>query len=96
MSTANSDELHAVIGDIYQAAYDTASWPVAIDHLRGLFDGSQACLCRIGPDIALSDTVASNADPDAYKIYARDFSHEVSTFERAIATAPVGRSLQPL
>jgi DNA-binding CsgD family transcriptional regulator len=90
MNDANSEELHGVIGDIYQAAYDTASWPTAVDKLRSLFNGSQACLCRIGPDIQPSDAVASNADPDAYKIYARDFSHEISMFEKAVAAAPVG------
>jgi DNA-binding CsgD family transcriptional regulator len=90
MTEPSRDDLHATIGQIYQAAYDATLWPDAMNTLRNLFNGSRACLCRAGPNLQPSDTVASNSDAYFDRLYCNDFTDEIPALVQAVQNAPAG------
>jgi DNA-binding CsgD family transcriptional regulator/PAS domain-containing protein len=90
MIRASQEAVSAVLGDIYQAAYEPATWPGVVESLRGMFQGSRACLVRIGPNRRPPDLIAPNSDPAFQNLYIEEFAHEPNVVEAAVAAAPVG------
>lgn len=86
----NQTAISACIGSVYQAAYDEAAWPTAIEALRSLFQGSKACLVRVGPGRGPNDLIATNDDPAFQHRYISEFAHKPNIFESAVARAPIG------
>ena len=86
----------ACVGSLYQAAYDPASWPDAIESMRSLFGGSKACLVRMGPERRPGDLIAPNNDPAFQDRYIAEFASEPNIVESAIARAPVGSAYSDL
>jgi DNA-binding CsgD family transcriptional regulator/PAS domain-containing protein len=62
MADVTIDAVSAVIGQIYEAAYDQERWLDAIIALHDLFGGSRSCIVRVTP--ATLDAVASAPDPE--------------------------------
>jgi DNA-binding CsgD family transcriptional regulator/PAS domain-containing protein len=87
---ARGDALPGVIGDIYQAAYDPAAWPAAVEAVRGVFHGSKACLVRVGPNRQPADLIAPNGDPAFQRRYLEEFTQGPNVLETAVAGVSVG------
>ena len=86
----------ACVGSLYQAAHDPASWPDAIEQLRTLFNGSKACLVRMGPERRPGDLIAPNNDPAFQDRYIAEFADEPNIVESALARASVGSAYSDL
>lgn len=86
----SENSIIACVGSIYQAAYDPTFWPNVVESLRGLLDGSTACLVRMGPERRPGDLIAPNNDPAFQDRYIAEFVDEPNIVESAIARAPVG------
>ncbi|MGY4306601.1 DNA-binding CsgD family transcriptional regulator [Bradyrhizobium sp. USDA 4369] len=86
----------ASIGNIYQAAHDPKLWPQAVEALRTLFDGSRACLVRIGPERRPDDLIAPSNDPAFQDRYIVEFADEPNIIEQAVAKAEVGATYSDL
>lgn len=56
------NEIAALIGVIYEAAYDRSRWRKVVTDLGDLFDGSRSCISRFRENSV--DAVMSVADPD--------------------------------
>ncbi|UDL87941.1 helix-turn-helix transcriptional regulator [Mesorhizobium sp. PAMC28654] len=56
------NEIAALIGVIYEAAYDRSRWQKVVTDLGDLFDGSRTCISRFRRNSV--DAVMSVADPD--------------------------------
>jgi hypothetical protein len=56
------NEIAALIGLIYEAAYDRSRWQKVVTDLGDLFDGSRTCISRFRQNSV--DAVMSLADPD--------------------------------
>lgn len=95
MQVAESSVI-ACVGNVYQAAYDPILWPEAVESLRMLFDGSRACLVRIGPERRPDDLIAPNNDPAFQGRYIAEFADEPNIIEQAVARAEVGSAYSDL
>lgn len=73
MNDVRMQDVSHVIGTLYEAAHEAKIWPLAIDELRKLFNGSMACLVPWGPDVQASDINSSTADPEYLQRYIDDF-----------------------
>ncbi|MBZ9857354.1 LuxR C-terminal-related transcriptional regulator [Mesorhizobium sp. CA13] len=62
MAVVTIEAVSAVVGQIYEAAYDQERWLGAITGLRDLFGGSRSCIVRVSPETL--DAVASDLDPE--------------------------------
>ncbi|CAH2406318.1 LuxR family transcriptional regulator [Mesorhizobium ventifaucium] len=62
MADVTIEAVSAVVGQIYEAAYDQERWPDAVTGLRDLFGGSRSCIVRLSPETF--DAVASDLDPE--------------------------------
>ncbi|MDF3214500.1 MULTISPECIES: helix-turn-helix transcriptional regulator [Mesorhizobium] len=62
MSNVSIEAVSAVVGKVYEAAYDQERWFDAVTGLRDLFGGSRSCIVRISPHTF--DAVASDFDPE--------------------------------
>lgn len=59
---ATFDELSNLIGNIYEAAHRQMEWTDVIRDLRGLFDGSRACLALYSDDPSKSHVLSTDLD----------------------------------
>jgi len=62
MADVSIEAVSAVVGQVYEAAYDQERWFDAISGLRDLFGGTRSCIVRISPQTL--DAVASDLDPE--------------------------------
>ena len=62
MADVTTEAVSAVVGQIYEAAYDQERWPDAVTGLRDLFGGSRSCIVRLSAETF--DAVASDLDPE--------------------------------
>jgi DNA-binding CsgD family transcriptional regulator len=62
MADVTIDTVSAVVGQIYEAAYDQERWADAVISLRDLFDGSRSCIIRFNQQTL--EVVASDVDPE--------------------------------
>ena len=86
----NSELLSSVIGTIYEAAYDPEQWSGAIEDLRIAFDGSKACLAKFGPNIAVSDAIATNPDAGYFEKFLTEHAPYRNVLAEAMRAAPTG------
>ncbi|TPJ52333.1 helix-turn-helix transcriptional regulator [Mesorhizobium sp. B2-6-4] len=62
MADVTIEAVSAVVGQIYEAAYDQERWLGAVTGLRDLFGGSRSCIVRVS--LQTLDAVASDLDPE--------------------------------
>ncbi|TPL83544.1 LuxR family transcriptional regulator [Mesorhizobium sp. B2-3-12] len=62
MADVTIETVSAVVGQIYEAAYNQERWFDAITGMRDLFGGSRSCIVRVSPETL--DAVASDLDPE--------------------------------
>lgn len=84
------EEIASVIGRIYEAAYDPEAWPIAISAMLGLFDGSRACLGRVGPNPTANDVTAANEDTAFRARFLEEHVGQPNVFLDAVFKAPPG------
>lgn len=89
MASVKPERIADVIGGIYDAAYDSTNWLRTIEQLRGLFHGSKACFCKVGPDPRPDDAITTDFDPALNRHYAETQSEHRVVAER-IGSVPVG------
>lgn len=53
MAVVSVDAVIQLVGQVYEAAYDSGKWPLAMQSLQALLDGSRACIGQIGPQSAV-------------------------------------------
>lgn len=79
-----------VIGSIYEGPSDLSAWPRAIEQLRLLFHGSQACFARFGPDIGPDDVINPQLNAEFQSRYLAEFAGGPTELGEALHNAPVG------
>lgn len=88
MILISPERLSDVIGSIYEAIYDPATWPAAITNLNTLFHGSKACFARIGPELQPSDIVTTHFDPIFLRRYFEEYADQPNILRKALDAAP--------
>jgi DNA-binding CsgD family transcriptional regulator len=85
-----TEQLSSLIGDIYCAAYDQAEWPTLLENIRSAFNGSKACVARIGPNVTVADAIATSGDPAYALKFVAEYTTSPGVFYDPIAAIPVG------
>lgn len=90
MSAVRPELISRAIGSIYEGSSDVSAWPRAIEQLRLLFQASQSCLTRFGPDIGADDVINPGLDADFQSRYIAEFADSRTEFAAAWRRAPTG------
>ncbi|RUZ26880.1 hypothetical protein EN949_11405 [Mesorhizobium sp. M7A.F.Ca.US.007.01.2.1] len=88
MADVTTEAVSAVVGRVYEAAYDQERWFDAVTSLRDLFGGSRACILHVSPRTAKA--VASDLDPELSSQKAIDTLMR-DPLTAASAALPVGK-----
>jgi DNA-binding CsgD family transcriptional regulator len=91
MARANLDAVVSTVDNLLAGAYDTERMTVAVEQMRQLFDGSKACLARIGPDPDPSDAVTTNPDTELQQLCAGELADDFMTFAAQLSRVPMGQ-----
>jgi DNA-binding CsgD family transcriptional regulator/PAS domain-containing protein len=91
MARANLDAVVSTIDSLLAGAYDTERMSVAVEQMRQLFDGSKACLARIGPDPDPSDAITTNPDAALQQLCAGELADDFVTFAAQLSQVPMGQ-----
>lgn len=75
MANITVEDVSAIVGNIYEAAYDQERWLQVVAALREMLDGSRCCIARISPHAG--GAISTVNDPElnsttATKVYLRD------------------------
>ena len=90
MSRANVDAVTATVDSLLAGALDIAQMPEAIERLRRLFDGSKACLARLGPGLSAADAIATNSDEAMQRRCYEDLAEDFIRFAEGLRSVPIG------
>ncbi|MBN9219129.1 MAG: helix-turn-helix transcriptional regulator [Mesorhizobium sp.] len=75
MANITVEDVSAIVGNVYEAAYDQERWHFVVTALREAMGGSRCCIARIGPlaggSISTVDDPELN-EPPATEMYLRD------------------------
>lgn len=90
--------MDTVIDDIYQAAFDAASFKTMFQRICAMLDAPQGCIMVLGAGSAIS--YIHNINPDSQQNYntaylGEDPWYQQATYSRALAISCV-KSLQPI
>ena len=83
--------LSAIISDIYDTAYNPASWSVALEKVRRLLRGSKVCVGRIGPDVGTNDAMTTAPDTRFQQLYVDEHHGHPNVLADAVLMAPLGQ-----
>jgi DNA-binding CsgD family transcriptional regulator len=75
MASITVEDVSAIVGNIYEAAYDQERWHFVVTALREAMGGSRCCIARIGPLAGSSISTVDDPElnePRATEIYLRD------------------------
>lgn len=89
MRSLTPELLSDVIGGIYDAAHDPATWPLVIAKTRDLFHGSRACFARIGPDLGPHDAVNDVNDAFFQNKFIEEHAGHYNIYEDKLSEAPL-------
>ena len=90
MALVDPAELSGVIGAIYESTYAPSRWNAVVGGLRSLFHGSKACIQRLGPDVGLDDSIATNPDIGFFHRLVNEHAGQPNVLSDAITSASVG------
>lgn len=90
MSRPSVDAVTSTVDSLLAGALDSAQMPVAIERLRQLFDGSKACLARLGPGLSATDAVATNSDEAMQRRCYEDLAEDFMLFAESLRSVPIG------
>lgn len=89
----NAPQLERVSGLIdlfYGSVSDPSQWQMAMEEVRVLFNASNACLARSGPDLQPHDAISTNPDPGFQRRYIEEHAPYGNIYAEALDAAPVG------
>jgi DNA-binding CsgD family transcriptional regulator/PAS domain-containing protein len=90
MSRPSLDAVTSTVDSLLAGALDTAQMPAAIERLRQLFDGSKACLARLGPGLSAADAIATNSDEAMQRRCYEDLAEDFLLFAEGLRSVPIG------
>ena len=90
MSRPSVDAVTSTVDSLLAGALDSAQMPAAIERLRQLFDGSKACLARLGPGLSAADAVATNSDEAMQRRCYEDLAEDFIQFAEGLRGVPLG------
>lgn len=90
MSRRSVDAVTATVDGLLAGALDAAQMPDAIERLRRLFDGSKACLARLGPGLSAADAVATGSDEAMQRRCYEDLAEDFMRFAEGLRSVPIG------
>lgn len=94
MTKINDETISRMIASIYAAAYSDSGWLPLVEEMQRLFDGSKACLSRVGPNLQLYDSVTTNFDEyfarKIMEMYAAQADASIRLLSETIQSAPEG------
>ncbi len=91
MSRCSVEAVTATADGLLAGALDAAQMPEAIERLRRLFDGSKACLARLGPGLSVADSVATGSDEAMQRRCYEDLADDFIAFAEGLRVVPLGR-----
>ncbi|NLS18565.1 helix-turn-helix transcriptional regulator [Rhizobium sp. P40RR-XXII] len=86
----NSEVLSSVIGSIYEAAYSPEHWRTVVEEMRVAFNGSKACLTKMGPTVTANDAITTGPNAEYLEKYLSEHAPYENALELAVAAAPEG------
>lgn len=90
MSRPSVDAVAATADSLLAGAFDSAQMPDAVERLRQLFDGSKACLARLGPGLTAADAIATNSDEVMQRRCYEDLAEDFIRFAEGLRCVPIG------
>jgi DNA-binding CsgD family transcriptional regulator len=90
MADIRLDTVVSTVDALMGGAMDPGRLPAALDSLRGLFNGSKACLAGFGPDVSPTDAVATNPDPTLQELICSEFRQDYAGWADRVRRVPVG------
>ncbi|WP_027162469.1 helix-turn-helix transcriptional regulator [Mesorhizobium sp. WSM1293] len=87
MGDVSIEAVSAVVGKVYEAAYDQERWFDAVTGLRDLFGGSRSCIVRLDPKT--SNAVSTVYDPE-FSSAEVTAAHMRDPISQVAAALPVG------
>jgi len=90
MSGPSVDAVMAAVDSLLAGALDADQMPSAVERLRQLFDGSKACIARIGPGMTAADAISTNSDDAMQRRCYEDLADDFIQFGEMLRGVPVG------
>lgn len=90
MPTPSVDTVMSAVDSLLAGALDAERMPSAVDQLRQLFNGSKACLARLGPGMTAADAISTNSDAAMLRRCYEDLAEDFVRMGEALRGIPVG------
>lgn len=90
MSGPSVDAVMSAVDSLLAGALDAERMPSAVEQLRQLFNGSKACLARVGPGMSASDAVSTNSDDAMQRRCYEDLAEDFIRLGETLRGVPVG------
>ena len=90
MSGPSVDAVMSAVDSLLAGALDADRMPSAVEQLRQLFNGSKACLARVGPDMTAADAVSTNSDDAMQRRCYEDLAEDFIRLGETLRGVPVG------
>lgn len=90
MSGPSVDAVISAVDNLLAGALDADRMPSAVEQLRQLFNGSKACLSRIGPDMTAADSVSTNSDAAMQRRCYEDLAEDFIRMGETLRSVPIG------
>lgn len=90
MSGPSVDAVISAVDNLLAGALDADRMPLAVEQLRQLFNGSKACLSRIGPNMTAADSVSTNSDEAMQRRCYEDLAEDFVRLGETLRSVPIG------
>ncbi|WP_108045703.1 LuxR family transcriptional regulator [Bosea sp. 124] len=80
----------STVDSLLAGAFDAEQMPSAVEQLRQLFNGSKACLARVGPGMSAADAVSTNSDEAMQRRCYEDLAEDFIRLGETLRSVPVG------
>jgi DNA-binding CsgD family transcriptional regulator len=90
MPRPSFDAVMSAVDSLLAGALDSDQMPSAVERLRQLFDGSKACIARIGPEMTAGDAVSTNSDDTMQRRCCEDLADDFIRLGEMLRNIPVG------
>lgn len=90
MSGPSVDSVMSAVDSLLAGALDAGRMPSAIEELRRLFNGSKACLARLGPGMSAADAISTNSDEAMQRRCYEDLAEDFVRMGEALRNVPIG------
>ncbi|HEY5795401.1 MAG TPA: hypothetical protein VIU82_10325 [Bosea sp. (in: a-proteobacteria)] len=80
----------SAVDSLLAGALDAERMPSAVDQLRQLFNGSKACLARLGPGMTAADAISTNSDEAMLRRCYEDLADDFVRMGETLRGIPIG------